>query len=174
MEDILDIIVSRRSVKKYKDTPVEFELIDKVVTAGMYAPSGMNKQSAIILAVTNKQMRDKLSSMCAKCRGVENFDPFYGAPVALVVLADKNVFTHVYDGSVVMENMLLEAHSLGLGACWIHWAKEMFESSEGKEILKNLGIEGEYEGVGTCILGYSDMNEFKPIDRKDHYVYYIK
>lgn len=173
MRDILDVIVSRRSVKKYKDIPVEKELIDKIIKAGMYAPSGKNQQSAIILAVTNKEVRDKLSSLCARCRNVENFDPFYSAPVALVVLADKTMFTHIYDGSVVMENMLLEAHSLGLGACWIHWAKEMFESSEGVELLESLGISGEYEGVGTCIVGYSDMDVLKPLPRKDKFVYYI-
>ena len=174
MEDILDVIVSRRSVKKFKRDTVEKCLVEKVVTAGMYAPSGKNQQSPIILAVTNKEIRDKLSSLCAKCRGIENFDPFYGAPVALVVLADKDMFTYVYDGSVVMENMLLEAHSLGLGACWIHWAKEMFESDEGKEILLSLGIVGSYEGIGTCVLGYSDMGVLESLPRKNNYVYYIE
>ena len=174
MQDILDVIVSRRSVKKYKSDSVPQELVEKVVKAGTYAPSGMNRQSPIILAVTNRKVRDKLSALCARLRGMpEGADPFYGAPVALVVLADKNAFTYVYDGSVVLENMLLEAHSLGLGACWIHMAKQMFEDSEGKALLESLGITGDYEGIGTCVLGYADGDPTRDIPRKDNYVYYI-
>lgn len=170
--DILDTIISRRSVKKYQSKMVERELIDKVIKAGQYAPSGKNSQSAIILAITNKEIRDSISKALADFRGITS-DPLYGAPVVLVVLADKSVFTHVYDGSCVMENMLLEAHSLGLGACWIHHAKEIFETNFGKELLASLGIEGEYEGVGSCILGYSDMGKLEPLPRKDNGVYYI-
>lgn len=172
MEDILNTIVSRRSVKKYKETMPSKEEIDKVIKAGMYAPSGKNMQAPIILAITNKQVRDDLSKILADFRGI-NSDPFYGAPVVLVVLADKNVSTHVYDVSVVIENMLLECHSIGLGACWIHHAKEIFETSYGKNLLKSLGIDGEYEGIGSCILGYSDVELNTPIPRKDNYVYYV-
>jgi nitroreductase len=175
MQDILDVIVSRRSAKKYKSDSVPQELVEKVVKAGSYAPSGMNRQSPIILAVTNREVRDKLSALNARLRGMpEGSDPFYGAPVALVVLADKSMFTYVYDGSVVIENMLLEAHSLGLGACWIHHGKQMFEDSEGKALLDSLGITGEYEGIGTCILGYPDCDLNRDIPRKENYIYYIK
>ncbi|MBR1984597.1 MAG: nitroreductase [Clostridia bacterium] len=172
MNDILDIIVSRRSVKKFKSDMVEKQLIDKVLKAGISAPTGKNLQSPIILAVTNREVRDKLSKLCASVRGID-IDPFYNAPVVLVVLADKSVFTHIYDGSCVMENMLLEARSLGLGACWIHSAKQMFETSEGKELLKSLGINGDYEGIGNCILGYSAVKPIGEIKRKDNYIYYI-
>ena len=175
MNDILDIIVSRRSVKNYKSDMVDDELIDKVIKAGMYAPSGKNKQSPIIIAVTNKKIRDELSNVSASLRGMNtSFDPFYNAPVLLMVLANKEMFTYVYDGSVVMENMLLEAHSLGLGACWIHWSKELFETDYGKNLLKGLGIDGDYEGIGTCILGYPNGESKDPLPRKDDYVYYIK
>ena len=140
--------------------------------AGTYAPSGMNRQSPIILAITNQEVRDNIASINAKIMGTD-IDPFYGAPVVLVVLADKNCPTHVYDGSLVMENMMLAAHSLGLGSCWIHRAKETFETEEGREILKNLGIEGEYEGIANCILGYPDeVKEASP--RKENYIYKIK
>ena len=173
MNNNLDFILNRKSIKKYKDTMVSTNDLDKIIECGKYAPSGMNKQSAIILAVTNKEMRDKLSKLNAKIMGNENIDPFYNAPVVLVVLADKDVPTYIYDGSVVMENLLLAAHTLGLGACWIHRAKEMFETEEGKSILNSLGINGNYEGIGNCIIGYPDMD---PVDkpRKDNYVYYIK
>ena len=158
MNEIIKNIKTRRSIKKYKSDMVEKSLIDEIVTAGTYAPSGMNKQSSIIIAVSNKDVRDKLSKLNAKIMGNDNFDPFYGAPVVLIVLADKSIPTYIYDGSLVMENMLLAAHSLGLGACWIHRAKEMFESEEGKDILNSLGIEGDYEGIGNCILGYADTD----------------
>ena len=101
-------------------------------------------------------------------------DPFYGAPVVLVVLADKSINTHIYDGSCVMENMLLEAHSLGLGACWIHHAKEMFETEYGKKLLNKLGINGEYEGIGNCVLGYANFLNKNQIPRKQRYVYYLE
>ena len=165
-------MLTRKSIKKYKPDPVSKELIDKVIEAGLNAPSGLNKQSPIILAVTNKEIRDKLSKLNAGKDPFFRADPFYGAPVVLVVLADKSVPTRVYDGSLVMENLQLAAHALGLGACWIHRAKETFEMDGGKEILKSLGIEGEYEGVGNCILGYPDIDpEKKP--RKANRVYYI-
>lgn len=173
MNEVLVNIKNRRSIKKYKNDMVPQDLIDKVVEAGTYAPSGLNKQSAIILEVTNKEMRNKIARLNARVAGVdEGTDLFYNAPVVLVVLANRDVPTYIYDGSLVMENMLLAAHSLGLGACWIHRAKEVFETEEGKEILKNLGIEGNYEGIGNCILGYSDMETMsKP--RKENYVYKI-
>ncbi len=174
-------IRSRRSVKKYTDQPVPRELVEAVVEAGMYAPSGMNRQSSIILAVTDKEMRDKLSRMNLDIiigkqlkTSSGHSDPFYGAPVVLVVLAKKDCPTRVYDGSIVLENMLLAAHSLGLGACWIHRAKEMFETEEGKQILRDLGIMEEYEGIGHCILGYPAPDALKPQSpRKPDYVRWV-
>ena len=170
--EALENILTRVSVKKYKSDPVPKELIEKIVEAGTHAASGLNRQSPIILAVSNKEIRDKLSYLNAGKDPFGRSDPFYGAPVVLVVLADKNVPTHVYDGSLVMGNLMLAAHSLGLGSCWIHRAKETFEMEEGKAILKELGIEGEYEGIGNCVIGYADVTpEKKP--RKENWVYYI-
>ena len=150
------------------------EDIDKILEAGTYAPTGSGRQSPIIIAVTNKEMRDKLSAMNAKVMGKEGDDPFYGAPVVLVVLADKSKSTYLYDGSLVMGNLMLAAYDQGLGSCWIHRAKEEFESEEGKAILRELGIEGDYEGIGHCVLGYAAQPLPAPSPRKDHYVYYIK
>lgn len=173
MNEIIENIKTRKSVKKYKSDMVNQEMIDIISEAGTYAPSGMNKQSPIILQITNKKMRDKLSKMNAQVAGMPgNFDPFYNAPVVLVVLADKNIPTYIYDGSLVMENMMLAANSLGLGSCWIHREKETFETEEGKQILKDLGIEGNYEGIANCIVGYPDI---EPIShqRKEKYIYKI-
>lgn len=172
--DAMKNMLTRTSVKKYKPDPVAKELLDQIIEAGTYAPTGRNLQSPIILAVTNTQVRDELSKLNAKVLGApEGTDPFYGAPVVLVVLANKACNTRVYDGSLVMGNLQLAAHALGLGACWIHRAKETFEMPEGKALLEKLGIEGEYEGVGNCIVGYPDgeVPAIKP--RKENWVYYV-
>ena len=171
--EVLKAICERRSVRSYKSDPVPQELIEQVVKAGTYAATGMNRQSPIILAVTNREMRDKLSKMNADVMGSDK-DPFYGAPVVLVVLADKSVPTYVYDGSLVMGNMMLAAHTLGLGSCWIHRAKQEFDSPEGKEILAQLGITGDYEGIGHCILGYPEGGLPAEKPRKENYVYWMK
>lgn len=172
MESTINDILTRRSVKKYKSAPVPQEIIDKIINAGLYAANGMGAQSPIIIQVTNKEMRDKLSKMNADVMGA-NTDPFYGAPAVLVVLADKNRPTAVYDGSLVMGNLMLAAHALGIGSCWIHRAKEEFESEEGKEILKSLGIDGEYVGIGHCILGYADGEPKPAAERKPGRVFKI-
>ena len=168
--DAMENLLTRRSVRKYKPDMVPKEVLEQIVRAGTYAPTGMNRQSPIILAITDKALRDRLSALNARIMGKPDMDPFYGAPVVLVVLADKAVPTHLYDGSLVMANLMLAAHSLGVGSCWIHRAKEVFASEEGKAILRELGIEGDYEGIGNCIIGYAatPLPEAKP--RKEGYV----
>lgn len=174
MNSVFENIYTRRSYRSYKPDPVPADLIEKIVTAGTFAATGMNKQSPIIIAVTNKELRDKLSRINASIMGREDgSDPFYGAPAVIIVLADKSVSTHVYDGSLVLGNMMLAAHECGLGSCWIHRAKEEFRLSECKELLKTLGIEGEYEGIGHLIVGYPDGDTPELRPRKDNYVYYI-
>ena len=171
MNEALKNIMSRRSVKAYKPEMPSQELIDQVVEAGTHAPTGMNRQSPIIIEVTDKAVRDKLSKMNADVMGAK-IDPFYGAPVVLVVLADKSVGTYKYDGSLVMENLMLAANAVGLGSCWIHRAKEEFETEEGKALLKKWGIEGDYIGVGHCILGYPAEEPRPAAPRKPDYIVY--
>ena len=172
MNPVLQAIQSRRSVRRFKPDMVPAELLDQVLQAGTYAATGMGRQSPIILAVTDPKVRDQLSRMNAAIMGSDK-DPFYGAPVVLVVLADKSRPTCVYDGSLVMGNLMLAAHSLGLGSCWIHRAKEEFESPEGKALLASLGIQGEYEGIGHCILGYPEGELPQPAPRKENWIYRI-
>ncbi len=174
MNEIEKALCERRSIKAYKPDMLPKDVLERILTAGTYAPTGKNRQSPIIVAVTNKEIRDKLSRLNARFLGAD-IDPFYGAPVVLVVLAKKDVPTYLYDGSLVMGNLLLAAHSEGVAGCWIHRAKEVFESDEGKQILTSLGIEDGYEGIGNCILGYSAKEEPpKAPARKKDYVYYIK
>ncbi|MBE6355029.1 nitroreductase [Treponema sp.] len=172
MSDILNELISRRSCRSYKDQLITKEELDKILTAGKYAASGKGKQSTIIISVTSRELRDRLSKMNAAVLGNPDFDPFYGAPQLLIVLAQKDFPTAVYDGSLVMGNMMAEASSLGIGNCWIHRAKEEFESEEGKKILKDLGIEGEWEGIAHLILGYPASAELpKAASRKENFVY---
>ena len=172
MNETLQTILSRKSVKKFKSEQVPDELVEKIVAAGLSAPSGLNKQSPIIVAVTDEETRQTLSMLNAGKDPFKRSDPFYGAPCVLVVLADKSVPTYLYDGSLVMENLQLAAHALGLGACWIHRAKETFEMAEGKALLKKWGIEGDYEGIGNCLIGYPKVAP-QPKPRKENRVYFI-
>lgn len=173
MSEVINNMKTRRSIRKYKPDMIPEDVLNWIIEAGTYAATGMGKQSPIIIAVTNKEIRDKFSKMNAEIMGVDS-DPFYGAPVVLIVLADKARPTYVYDGSLVMGNLMLAAHAEGIGSCWIHRAKEEFESAEGKAFLKSLGIEGDYEGIGHCVLGYTDGEEPKAMPRKENYVYCVK
>ena len=155
-------LLTRRSVRKYSDRPVEDEKLDKVLTAGLYAPTGMNNQAPVMVAVRDKETRDRLSRMNAAVMGASG-DPFYGAPCVIVVLSDPERMTWVEDGSLVLGNLMNAAHSLGLGSCWIHRAKECFDTSEGKALLRAWGVPENYRGVGNCILGYAaEEPEAKP------------
>jgi len=170
MSQVLEKIRQRRSVRSYKSDMVPAQLIDQIIEAGLYAASGMNRQETIIVSVTNREVRDALSKTNASIMGA-NTDPFYGAPVVLIVLAKKSCHTGIYDGSLVMGNLMLAAHELGVGSCWIHRAKETFEIPEWKKWLHSIGVEGEYEGVGHCILGYAAGETAKDMPRKEKRIY---
>ena len=174
MSELTKIIRERRSIRKFKPDMVSRDMIDQIIETGIYAASGRGKQSPVVIAVTNKELRDSISSENCKIGGwEEGFDPFYGAPVILIVIADKEIPTAVYDGSITLGNMMLKAHELGLGSCWIHRAKEEFDSSFGKDILDKLGIKGNFEGVGHLALGYADCDLPAIPERNDNRVFYI-
>lgn len=146
---------SRRSIRRYRPEQVSDEQLDAILEAGLYAPSGMNSQKTVLVAVRDRETRDQLSRMNAGIMGVSS-DPFYGAPCVIVVLADPERYTWLEDGSLVMGNLMNAAHEMGLGSCWIHRAQPMFESPEGKELLRKWGLPESLKGVGNCILGYPD------------------
>lgn len=173
MSEAFDNMLTRRSIRKFREDAVPEEIVAKIAEAGTWAATGMGKQSPIIIAVTDREMRDRISKLNAAVMG-STADPFYGAPAVLIVLADRKIPTYIYDGSLVMGNLMLAAHDLGIGSCWIHRAKEVFDSEEGKAILRDLGVEGDYEGIGNCIIGYADCEEPQPKPRKENYVYWIK
>ena len=174
MNETLKVLKERRSCRNFKPDMVREDDLKAIIEAGTYAASGMGKQSPVIIAVTDKEMRDRISRENRLIGGwQEGFDPFYGAPVILIVLASKEVPTHVYDGSLVMGNLMNAAQSLGVASIWIHRAKEEFESDLGKDILKQLGIKGDYEGIGHCALGYAAEPAKEAAPRKADYVYSI-
>ena len=171
MNETIKTILERKSCRSFKNEQITDDELKLVIDAGLAAPSGRNLQPTIIVAVQDKETIAKMSRINAAVMESDS-DPFYGAPVVLVVLADKTASTHVYDGSIVMQNMMLTAHSLGLGSCWIHRARETFEQPKWQQYLRSLGIEGEYVGIGNCIVGYGDIQpQEKP--RKENWVYYI-
>ena len=172
MNETLKTLIERRSCRSYQPDPIPAEILDQILEAGTFAATGMGRQSPIMIAVTDRETRDRLSKMNAAVIGSNN-DPFYGAPVVIVVLADRRVGTYLYDGSLVMGNLMNAAHSLGIASCWIHRAKEEFDSDEGKALLKSLGIEGDYEGIGHCILGYAADEPRPAAPRKGSYIYRI-
>lgn len=169
--EVLSAIAARRSCRAYQPEQIKPEELQAVVEAGTWAPTAMNRQSPIIVAVQDKATRDRLSALNAQIMGRDG-DPFYGAPTVLVVLADRQIPTYVEDGSLVLGNLLLAASSIGLGSCWINRAKETFDREEGKALLRQWGLDPErYRGVGNCILGYPVPGGIKPAaPRKPDYV----
>lgn len=176
MEGTLQDLMERRSIRAYRPEQIKEEELGKILEAGTYAPTGMGMQSPKIVVVQDKETRDLLSRLNASYfPGGLKTDPFYGAPTVLVVLASKDRPTCVEDGSLVMGNLMNAAHALGVGSCWIHRAREVFASEEGKELLRKWGITGDYIGVGHCILGYPADDakpEAKP--RKEDYIVYVR
>lgn len=174
MNETLKTLETRRSIRAFDPNKMPSdELITQITTAGEYAPTGKGMQSPRIVVVTDPATRNKLSQLNAQVMGT-SADPFYGAPVILVVLADRNRPTYVYDGSLVMGNLMNAAHSLGLGSCWIHRAREVFDSAEGKQLLADWGIEGDYEGIGHVALGYALQEPSAPKPRKENYTIWVK
>ena len=175
MNEIIKAMKQRRSIRKFKAQLPRKEDLSQIIEAGLYAASGRGQQAAMVLAITNKEIREKLARANAKIGGwPEGFDPFYGAPAILVVLGNKACHTQLYDGSLMMGNMMLAAYSLRLGSIWIHRAKEEFEQDEWKKLLADLGVQGQWEGIGHCAVGYVEGEAPTAAPRKDNRVFWIE
>ncbi len=172
---VVEAIQKRRSVRSFEERIPDQNLIDEVMEAGLYAASGRGTQGTVIVQIDNKKLGKEIRELNAKIGGwPANFDPFYSAPVILIVLANKNISTHVYDGSLVMGNLMLAADAVGLGSCWIHRAKEEFETEQGKTWLKEWGLEGEWEGIGHLALGYAKGTKSQAAPRKEGRIITVK
>lgn len=153
----LQLIKERRSIRRYKPELPAREDLEAIAEAGIWAASGKGLQTTRIVVITDPSLRERLRQMNTRIGGwAEDFDPFYGAPAVLLVLADRSSGNYIYDGALAMGNMMLAAHSLGLGSCWINRAREEFETEEGKTILREIGLEGDFAGIGHCIVGIPD------------------
>ena len=172
MNEVLKCLKERRSVRKYKNEQIKDSELELILEAGTYAATGMGMQSPIMIVVQDAETIAKLSKMNAAVMGADS-DPFYGAPTVVIVLADRTRGTCVEDGSLVMGNLMNAAYSLGVDSCWINRAKEVFDTEEGKAMLKQWGIEGDYIGVGNCILGYRDCELPQAKPRKENYIYRV-
>ena len=174
MENIvLKSLKERRSIRSYKDKQVDEEALQAILEAGTYAATGMNRQVPIIVCVQDKETIEQFRRMNAEIMGTPDKDPFYGAPTVLIVLASTERPTYVEDGSLVLGNLMNAAYAVGVDSCWIHRAKQEFESEEGKALLKKWGIEGDYVGIGHLILGYRDCELPQPSPRKENYIYRV-
>lgn len=171
--EVLKAIKERRSCRRFKQEQIKDEELKAILEAGTYAATGKGLQSPKMVVIQDKELLAKFSKWNAKIMGVKS-DPFYGAPTVILVLADATNRNAVPDGSLVMGNLMLAAHSLGIGSCWINRAKEEFATDEGKALLKQWGIEGDYIGVGHCALGYPAAELPKAAPRKDDYIVYVK
>ena len=165
MNEAMNNLLTRRSIRRYKDTQVPDDLLDQVLEAGLYAPTGMNTQNIVMVAVRDQETRDLMSKLNAAVMGSDR-DPFYGAPCVIVVLGYADGYPVVEHGSLVLGNLMNAAHAVGLGSCWIHRAKQVFESPEGKALLRRWGLSEDLVGVGNCILGYADEDP-APKPRKE-------
>ena len=168
-QDLLTLIKTRRSVRAYRSDPVPEELLDEVLEAGTYAPTAMGRQSPVIVAVTSPEYRARLSQLNAAVMGADS-DPYYGAPVIVIVLADGNAKTFIEDGSCVLENLMLAAHALDLGSVWVNREREIFDSDEGKALLREWNLPDTLRGVGAIALGYPAAPAKPAAKRKDGYI----
>lgn len=171
--EVIKAMIERRSCRKFKAEQIKYEELQAILEAGKYAATGKGLQSPKMVVIQNPEVIAKLSKWNADIMGVTS-DPFYGAPTVILVLADATRTTAVQDGSLVMGNLMLAAHSIGVASCWINRAKEEFATEEGKALLKQWGIEGDYIGVGHCVLGYPAVDLPKPAPRKEDYVVFVK
>lgn len=169
MKETIKDLLTRRSIRKYKAEQIKNEELDAILECGLYAPTAMGKQSPLVVVAQEPGLVKKLSAMNGAIWG-RDIDPFYGAPTAVLVFAENGNPNSVQDASLVLGNLMNAAHAIGLGSCWINRCKEMFETHEGKQLLKDWGVQGDYDGVGICILGYADGDAPEPKPRREGYI----
>lgn len=174
MNEVTNILCSRRSIRKFKDAQVPKEILDEILKCGTYAPSGKNKQSAKIVVVQNRELIEEIAKVNGSFVNKVGLNPFYNAPTLIIVFADKNIGTYINDGSAVISNIINAAFSLGVDSCWVHRAKETFETEFGKKLMKKWGLDDNYEGISNVVLGYRDMILPPPFPRKEDYIIFDK
>ena len=170
MNETIEVLKTRRSIRAFKEEQIKEEELNQILEAGMYAPSAMGLQTAIMVVIQDKNLINKIGKMNASFTKHPDKDPFFGAPTIVIVLGDSTQKNYVQDGSLVMGNLMNAAHALEVDSCWINRAKEVFDTQEGKALLKAWGIDEKYAGIGNCILGYRDSEYPEPVERKENYI----
>ena len=168
--ELLKGIKERRSCRKYKAEQIKDSELDTILEAATFAPTGRNLQAPKMVVVQDKETIEVLRKINASVMGSPDADPFYGAPTVVIVFSDKNVSTHLEDGSLVLGTLMLAAHAAGVDSCWIHRARQTFETEEGKALMKKWGVSDDYVGIGNCILGYADCEHPEARPRKSDYI----
>ena len=171
--NFLEIIRTRRSCRSYKPDQITDEQLNAVLEAGTYAPTSRGLQSPFIVAVQNDALKARLAKMNAEVMGVTT-NPYYDAPTYVLVFVPEDAPNGVQDASLVLENMMLAAHTQGLGSCWIHREREMFATEEGKELMREWGLPEGLVGIGALSLGYPDGEPSPAKPRKEGYARVIK
>lgn len=174
MNEVTNILCSRRSIRKFKDIQIPSDILNEILKCGTYAPSGKNKQSAKIVVVQNKELIESIAKVNGSFVNKVGLNPFYNAPTLIIVFADKNVPTYINDGSAVISNIINAAFSLEVDSCWVHRAKETFETEFGKKLMNKWGLSDDYEGIGNVVLGYRDMILPPAFPRKEDYIIFDK
>lgn len=170
MNEVTKVLCERRSVRKFKSDSIPRSILDEILKCGTYAPSGKNKQSAKIVVIENKELISRIAKINGSFVNKVGLNPFYDAPILVIVFADKNISTYIEDGCAVISNIINAAFSLGVDSCWVHRAKETFLTPEGLEIKEKWHLGEEYIGIGNVVLGYRDMELPKPLKRKEDYI----
>lgn len=173
MNEVTKILCERRSIRKFKSEQIPKDVLEEILKCGIYAPSGKNKQSAKIVVIQNKKMIEDIAKVNGSFVNKANLNPFYGAPTLVIVFADKNISTYIEDGCAVISNILNSSFSLGVDSCWVHRAKETFETEFGQELMKGWGLSQDYVGIGNVVLGYRDMILPPPFPRKEDYIVWV-
>lgn len=170
MNQTIKDLLERRSIRKYKDEQITDEELNTILKVGTYAPSSAGRQPNLIVVLQNKEDIEEYKALNAKHSSTPDRDPFYGAPTVLIVFSDGNYDNYLKDGSAVLTNLVNGAHAIGVGSCWIDRADKVFDSDEGKALMKKWGVDEKYRGVGNCILGHRDGELPEAKERKDDYI----
>ncbi len=174
-KEALEVLKNRRCIRNFKDEQISENELDCILESGVYAPNGMGTQDPIIIAIQNKEVVSKIDELNAKILNMEQLPhPYYGAPTILFVIAPKDSLVPVEDCSLVAGNIMNSAYALGIGSCWVHRAKEIFETNEGKELLKNWGLDENMLGVASIALGYPNCEHPESAPRKENRIIKIK
>ena len=174
MNEVTKILCERRSIRKFKPNQIPRDVLDEILKCGTFAPNGKSKQSAKMVVVQNHDLIEEIAKVNGSFVNKVGLNPFYNAPTLIIVFADKNISTYIEDGCAVISNLINAAFSLGVDSCWVHRAKETFETEFGKKLLDKWGITEEYVGIGNVVLGYRDMILPPAMPRKEDYIIFDK